>query len=155
MSHALNGLALLADDPAQPVRRRGRFRLRVPDWLPALLNAGRAFVMIGAAAVFWVITVWPSGALAMTWTAIGVILFAPRADEAYTSTLGFMIGTGLVAHFCCDHRVRGLAELGDFFRPRHRDRSCSGACRDRDGAAVADHDVHWDGGEFHSVARAG
>ena len=99
MSHALNGLALLADDPAQPVRRRGRFRLRVPDWLPALLNAGRAFVMIGAAALFWIITVWPSGALAVTWTAIGVILFGARADEAYTSTLGFMIGTGLVAIF--------------------------------------------------------
>jgi uncharacterized membrane protein YccC len=55
--------------------------------------------MIGAAALFWIITVWPSGALAMTWTAIGVILFGPRADEAYTSTLGFMIGTGLVAIF--------------------------------------------------------
>jgi uncharacterized membrane protein YccC len=40
MSHALNGLALLGDDPAQSVRRRGRFRLHVSDWLPALVNAG-------------------------------------------------------------------------------------------------------------------
>ena len=83
ISRALNGLALLVADPARPVPRRGGVRLRVPDWLPSLVNAGRAFVVIGAAELFWIITVWPSGALAITWTAVRIILYSPRADQAY------------------------------------------------------------------------
>ena len=46
ISHALNGLALLVADSARPTPRRSSVRLRVPDWLPALVNAGRAFVVI-------------------------------------------------------------------------------------------------------------
>jgi hypothetical protein len=95
MSRALNGLALLVADPARPVR--GRRRLRVPDWLPSLVNAGRAFVVIGAAELFWIVTEWPSGAQAITFAAIGVILFAPRADQAYDTAIGFMIGSILTA----------------------------------------------------------
>ena len=53
ISHALNGLALLVGDPTRPLPRRGGLRLRVPDWLPALVNAGRTFVTIGAAELFW------------------------------------------------------------------------------------------------------
>jgi uncharacterized membrane protein YccC len=100
ISHALNGLALLVADPARPVpRRRGVRRLRMPDWLPALVNAGRAFVVIGAVELFWIITAWPNGAGAITFAAIGVILFAPRADQAYATTVGFTLGTGLTAAF--------------------------------------------------------
>ena len=95
MSRALNGLALLVSDPARPVR--GRRRLRVPDWLPSLVNAGRAFVVIGAAELFWIVTEWPSGAQAVTFAAIGVILFAPRANQAYDTAMGFMIGSILTA----------------------------------------------------------
>jgi len=97
ISHALNGLALLLADPARPVPRRRGVRLHVPDWLPSLVNAGRAFVVIGAAALFWIITEWPNGAGAMTFAAIGVILFAPRADQAYATAMGFMVGTSLAA----------------------------------------------------------
>jgi uncharacterized membrane protein YccC len=94
ISRALNGLTLLVADPARPVARdRGIRRLRIPDWLPPLVNAGRAFVVIGAVALFWVITEWPNGAVAMTFAAIIVILFAPRADQAYTTAIGFMIGS--------------------------------------------------------------
>ena len=94
ISHALNGLALLVADPARPVSRsRGSRRLRIADWLPPLVNAGRAFVVIGAAELFWIVTAWPSGAGAITFAAIGVILFAPRADQAYATAIGFMIGT--------------------------------------------------------------
>ena len=64
VSHALNGLALLVADSPRPTPRRGRVRLRVPDWLPALVNAGRAFVVIGAADLFWIVTAWPNGASA-------------------------------------------------------------------------------------------
>ncbi len=99
ISHALNGLALLLDDPAQPIPPRGVLRLHVPDWLPALVNAGRAFVTIGAVALFWIVTEWPNGAFAMTFAAIGVILLAPRADQAYAAAMSFMVATALGAAF--------------------------------------------------------
>jgi fusaric acid resistance family protein len=96
ISHALNGLALLVADPARPVSRsRGVRSLRIPDWLPALVNAGRAFVVIGAVELFWIVTAWPNGAGALIFAAIGVILFAPRADQAYAAAMSFMVGTGL------------------------------------------------------------
>jgi uncharacterized membrane protein YccC len=93
MMHALNGLALLLADPASRVPRRDSLRLRVPDWLPALVNAGRAFAAIGAVALFWIVTKWPSGASAISFTAIIVILLAPRADQAYASGIAFLLGT--------------------------------------------------------------
>jgi uncharacterized membrane protein YccC len=99
ISHALNGLALLVADRVQPASSRGTRRLRVPDWLPPLVNAGRAFVVIGAAELFWIVTEWPNGASAITFAAVGVILFAPRADQAYATAMGFMVGTGLTAAF--------------------------------------------------------
>jgi uncharacterized membrane protein YccC len=97
MSKALNGLALLVDDPARPIAQRRGVRLYVPDWLPGLINAGRAFITIGAVALFWIVTAWPSGAGAMTFAAVGVILFAPRADQAYATAMSFMVGTTLTA----------------------------------------------------------
>jgi uncharacterized membrane protein YccC len=94
LSHALNGLALIVADPARPAERiRGSRRPRIPDWLPPLVNAGRAFVVIGAAELFWVVTAWPDGANAITFAAIIVILLAPRADQAYGAALGFTIGS--------------------------------------------------------------
>jgi uncharacterized membrane protein YccC len=100
ISHALNGVALLIADPARPVARsHGGRHLRIGDWLPPLVNAGRAFVVIGAAELFWIVTEWPNGASAITFAAIGVILFAPRADQAYATAIGFMVGTGLSAAF--------------------------------------------------------
>ena len=71
IAHALNGLALLVADPARPAARsRGSRRLRIPDWLPPLVNGGRAFVVIGAAELFWIVTAWPDGAKAITFAAI-------------------------------------------------------------------------------------
>ena len=99
MSHALNGLALLVDDPARPVPRRGGLRLRVPDWLPALVNAGRAFVVIGAVELFWIVTAWPNGAGAIEFAAIVVILLSPRADQAYAAAMSFIVGIGLATVF--------------------------------------------------------
>jgi uncharacterized membrane protein YccC len=99
ISHALNGLALLVGDPARPLSRRGGLRLHVPDWLPALVNAGRAFVAIGAVELFWIITAWPNGAGAITFAAIVVLLASPRADQAYANAMSFMVGVGLAAAF--------------------------------------------------------
>ena len=55
--------------------------------------------MIGAAELFWIVTEWPNGASAITFAAIVVILFAPRADQAYATAMSFMLGTGLTAAF--------------------------------------------------------
>jgi uncharacterized membrane protein YccC len=95
MSHALEGLALLVADPARARSPHHGLGLHVADWLPSLVNAGRAFVTIGAVAVFWILSGWPNGAFAVTWTAVSVILFSLRADEAYASAMSFMLGTGL------------------------------------------------------------
>src|SRR5215831_16710305 len=94
LMRALDALALLTGkaDPSDAGRRA---RLHVADWWPAFVNAGRAFVMIGAAALFWIVTAWPNGALAITFTTIVVTLLAPRADEAYAVALGFSVGVGL------------------------------------------------------------
>ena len=100
MTDALNGLALLVRDPARPVPRRpGIVRLRVPDWLPALVNAGRAFVAIGAVALLWIVTAWPNGAGAIIWATISVVLMSPRADQAYDAALRFAAGNALAAVF--------------------------------------------------------
>jgi uncharacterized membrane protein YccC len=97
ISHALNW--------AGDARRRSysarspwiRIRLRVADGLPSLVNAGRVFVTIGAVELFWIITQWPNGALAVTFAAIGVLLFSARADQAYAEAVGFVVGTALSA----------------------------------------------------------
>jgi uncharacterized membrane protein YccC len=86
--HVLDALALLVDAPdPRPSDHRG-FRLSVPDWLPALVNAARAFVTISAVALFWVGTAWPSGALAMEFAAIVILLLSPLGDRAYGAAIG-------------------------------------------------------------------
>ncbi len=114
MSRALNGLALLVDDPARSVPRRRGLRLRVPDWLPSLVNAGRAFVTICAVELLWIVTQWPNGATAITFAAIGVILFSPRADQAYATAMGFMVGTGLTAALAAIVKFAVLPGLASF-----------------------------------------
>jgi uncharacterized membrane protein YccC len=97
LARVLDALALLISDPARRYPGGRRLRLQVPDWWPALVNAGRAFVTIGAVAIFWIVSEWPSGAVAITWTAITVIVLAPRGDEAYARAMGFTVGNGLAA----------------------------------------------------------
>jgi uncharacterized membrane protein YccC len=88
---ALNGLALLVADPARPVPR-GLVSLRVPDWLPALMNAGRAFVVTGATALFWIVTAWPGGDQLVLFATVIVLLLAPRAQQAYGAAIAFTAG---------------------------------------------------------------
>jgi uncharacterized membrane protein YccC len=99
LSQALNGLALLAGLDLPFSRRRGIARLGVPDWLPALVNAGRTLIVIGAVTTFWIVTAWPNGALAITFAAIVVILLAPQADQAYAAAIGFTTGSFMAATF--------------------------------------------------------
>jgi uncharacterized membrane protein YccC len=92
LGRALNGLSLLVADPLGSRPERNHFRFYVPDWLPPLVNGGRAFVAIVAIELFWIGSAWPSGGQAITWVAISVILFAPRSDEAYTFAMAFALG---------------------------------------------------------------
>lgn len=97
MSYALNGLGLLASgEPPDAVR--GHRRLRVPDTLPALVNALRASVTVGVAALLWIATAWPHGMTALIFAMVVVIAQAPRAGQAYASSLtfGVAIVTGSV-----------------------------------------------------------
>jgi uncharacterized membrane protein YccC len=99
ISDALNGLALLVTAFARPPPRRNSVQIRVPDWLPSLVNAGRAFVAIGTVELFWIMTEWPNGAFAITFTAIVVLLLGPLAERAYAATVGFTIGIVLATIF--------------------------------------------------------
>jgi uncharacterized membrane protein YccC len=94
IAHVLDGLVLLVADPTSSMPHGG-LRRRVPDWLPACVNGGRALVVSGAAALFWIVTAWPSGGLAMTFATIVVLLLGPRADQAYGAALVFTVGAAL------------------------------------------------------------
>ena len=91
--HALDGLALLVDAPGRRPHSVGRsMRPSVADWLPALVNAGRTFVVMGALELFWVATAWPNGASAMQFAATVVLLLSPRGDLAYGGAIAFAFG---------------------------------------------------------------
>jgi len=92
IAHTFDGLAMLVADSARPAHRSGRNHAHVPDWLPALVSAGRAFVTISAVSLFWIVTGWPGGGLAMTFAAIVSLLLAPRSEETFGAALLFVVG---------------------------------------------------------------
>jgi uncharacterized membrane protein YccC len=112
IAHALNGLALLVADPARPLARRDGRHIRVPDWLPALVNAGRALVTIGAVALFWIVTAWPGGGNAITFATIIVLLLAPRAEQAYGAAILFTVGVTVDVVLAAIVAFGVLPELG-------------------------------------------
>jgi uncharacterized membrane protein YccC len=95
ISGAVNGLVLLMDGPVLQSPRSARTRLHVADWLPPCVNAMRALVTIGLVELLWIVTAWPNGTGAMTFATIGVVVFAPRDDQAYASTMRYMVGVAL------------------------------------------------------------
>jgi uncharacterized membrane protein YccC len=96
IGRALTGV-IIVNDPHRPGIRSGSKRLRVPDMLPALLNAIRVFVTIGAVELVWVWTAWPNGAVALIFAAVTVIIFSPRQDTASAATQSFLFGTMIAA----------------------------------------------------------
>jgi uncharacterized membrane protein YccC len=113
-SQVFDGLALLAGDTAQE-RSLGRgFELHVADWLPPLINAGRAFATIVAVQIFWIWTEWPSGPLAITFAAITVILLSPRSDESYAVAVKFTVGTAIAALGAAIVLFSGLPNVDSF-----------------------------------------
>ena len=95
--HVLDGLSLLVEAPSRHLPGHRAFMISIPDWLPPLVNAARAFVAVGVAELFWLATGWPSGASAILLIAVVVLLLAPRGDLAYHSSIGFALSaTGAV-----------------------------------------------------------
>jgi uncharacterized membrane protein YccC len=88
---------MLLENPHVADVRRQIAPLRVPDILPPVVSAIRGFVTVGATALVWIVTAWPSGATAMVFAAVTVTLFSPRADQAYGFARSFMLGTAITA----------------------------------------------------------
>jgi uncharacterized membrane protein YccC len=104
----LDGVALLVDAPGYSYPGHRGFRLGMPDRLPALVNAARAFVTIGAAELFWVATAWPHGGGAIVLATVLVLLFSPRGDRAYGGAVAFALGSA-ASVFCAG--IIGFAVL--------------------------------------------
>jgi uncharacterized membrane protein YccC len=92
LERAANGLVLVAKPGDERPDGSGS-RLRVPDVLPAALNGLRVVIALSAVEIFWIATAWPGGPAMITFTAVGVILFSPRADAAYSSVVEYALGT--------------------------------------------------------------
>ena len=97
IADALNGLALLSSAPVHPIPRARHVEIRVPDWLPAFISAARAFVVVGALALFWILSEWPSGGVALAFASVVVNLFSTRVEQAYAAAadaaIGILLGT--------------------------------------------------------------
>src|SRR5580692_4482610 len=111
---SLRGLALLVGDPAQPSPRTAASRLEVADWYPPLINGVRAFLAIGTAELVWVVSGWSNGATCIIWTTITVVLFGPRADQAYSGAMKFLLGTALAVLSAATVKFAVLPQLGTF-----------------------------------------
>ena len=115
VSDAIAGLALLSADTIRPGPfRREVFHLRVADWLPALINAGRACLTISTVTAFWIVTAWPNGANAIVWAAIVVTVYSPQADQAYRTAMGNVMGTVIAAMFAAAMAFAVLPRVATF-----------------------------------------
>lgn len=92
MLQVLDALALLVDAPSAPPQGERRLRPSIPDWLPGLVNAGRAFVTIAAVELFWVVTAWPNGAATMVVIAVLLLLLSPKGDLAFGGAIAATLG---------------------------------------------------------------
>lgn len=93
---AANGLALL-EAPASardPPRSPGIF---VADYLPALVNAMRVFLGVGATVLFWIVTEWSNGLQAVVFAAVTIMIFSPMQEKSGKAALGQGIGTAIAA----------------------------------------------------------
>ncbi len=107
---------------------------------------------MAAAALLWIATAWPSGALALAFAAIVVILFPTRGDQANPIAMSFMLGTCVTAVLAGIVLFCDIAKRGDFPCFQHCDRCC--ACAGRRPSVVARTNVHGRDGKLHSYPRA-
>jgi uncharacterized membrane protein YccC len=92
MLHVLDALALLVDASSPSPQSNGGLRPGMPDWLPGLVNAGRAFVTIAAVELFWIVTAWPNGAAVMVVVAVLLLLLSPKGDLAFGGAIAATLG---------------------------------------------------------------
>jgi uncharacterized membrane protein YccC len=95
LTRAANGLVLVTR-PGHERPDYARHRLFVPDILPAVVNAVRVILTLIVVETIWVVTNWSGGQGMIVFAAIGTILFALQADEAYSTAIGFAAGTAIV-----------------------------------------------------------
>ncbi len=93
---AANGLALLRH-PATARDAVRRPSIIVADYLPALVNAVRVFIGVGAVVLFWIISQWPSGLYAVMFSGITIMLLSPLLDQSTKAAMGQVLGTLLAA----------------------------------------------------------
>jgi uncharacterized membrane protein YccC len=94
LERAANGMVLVATPGSERPDRGGK-RLHVPDFLPAMLNGLRVVAALFSVELFWIATAWPDGPTMITFTAVAVILFSPRAEAAYPSVVEYAVGTAV------------------------------------------------------------
>ena len=99
VSPALDAVGLLVGEPVRIVARRRSGWFDVPDWLPPFVNAARALVAICVVELFWIATAWPTGAQAIAFTTIAVVVFSTRGDQAYATATNFLAGACLTVSF--------------------------------------------------------
>src|SRR3954453_11269299 len=153
MSQLLDGLALLVDAPDRALPSNRGVSLRAPDWLPALVNAGRAFVAIGAVELFWIGTAWPNGASTIVFVATVLLLLSPRGDLAYDGAIAFTVGNRRCRPLRGDDqicRAPGPPDLPGLLR-RHRSCARTGRlCHGPELAACSIGRVHLYGSELYA-----
>ena len=104
LRRAANGLVLVTEPGREyPDSPGGSWHL--PDTLPAVISALRVVVALLAIEAIWVETTWSGGQTAISFAAIGVLLFSPRAEAGYDMAVGWTVGTIVTA---------GLAAILDF-----------------------------------------
>lgn len=96
MTRAFNGLTLLSD-PNRARRADSLARLNVPDWLPPTVVAVRVFVAAGLVSLFWIVTAWPGGPLALTFAIVMTVIFPLQGAQAYSAAMAFLAGSVLSA----------------------------------------------------------
>jgi uncharacterized membrane protein YccC len=96
LERAANGMVLVAKPGSERPDEGGK-RVHVADFLPAILNSLRVVIALFSVALFWIATAWPDGPTMITFTAVAVILFSPRAEAAYPSVVEYAVGTALAA----------------------------------------------------------
>lgn len=119
-AQALRGLSQTASaltalvDPARAVPYRRRLPWYRPDLLPAFIAALRVLMTIVALELVWIVTAWPNGAWALSFAAIGVILFSPREAQAYSEARAFTLGLGLAVALAAIVRFAVLPGMETF-----------------------------------------
>jgi uncharacterized membrane protein YccC len=104
LGRAANGLVLVTElGRERPDQPGGRFHL--PDALPAIIGAARVLLALLAVEILWVQADWSGGQDAISFAAIGVMLYSPRAEAGYDMAVGWTVGTVISA---------GLAAILDF-----------------------------------------